>query len=567
VGRVFESHHIEPCIVVGLEDSAHPTSCQPHRRGTLLIVVLVVLVLLTLAAYNYTQFMMTELEASAMHAADVQARVLADSGADYVSVLLANRGQPGLENLQDNAELFLGIGVSDSDRARSRGRFTIVAPVEHDTASAAVRYGLIDESAKLNLNMLDKLQLDDTQSRTLLMGLPGMTEYIADSIRDWTDADDTMRQYGAESEYYENLSPPYAAKNGPLETIDELLLVQGVTPELLYGEDANRNGLLDPNENDGDASPPFDNADGYLQLGWHAFLTVHSRETNVRADGTARIDVNNGLLTDLYDQLAEEYDEETAKFVVGFRLVGPKEKPPSESSTSGATTASSSSSQQQKQQENQVIQGAATALGEALSSGGQVTRGGMDLSKGGQTQIKSIWELIGSTTAKVRVGTVEQEIPSPWPADTGSLPALLPTLLDVLSISADEYLEGRLNVNQARREVLIGLPNMTESLADAIVIGQQVDPVALSARTTTGWLFTDGLVDIWAMRELDKFLTARGDVYRAQILGFFDGGGPVARIEVVVDGTQMPPRVVFCRDLNDLGRGYSRLQLLPAEMR
>ncbi|HUQ70926.1 MAG TPA: hypothetical protein VM165_15465, partial [Planctomycetaceae bacterium] len=220
-----------------------------------------------------------------------------------------------------------------------------------------------------------------------------------------------------------------------------------------------------------------------------------------------------------------------------------------------------------KEQENKLVTDIATLAGEALSSGGQVTRGGMDLSKGGQTQIKSIWELIGSTTAKVRVGTVDQEIPSPWPADTGSLPALLPALLDVLSISADEYYEGRINVNQARREVLIGLPNMTDSLADSIVIGQQVDPAALSARTTTGWLFTDGLVDIWAMRELDKFLTARGDVYRAQILGFFDGGGPVARIEVVVDGTQMPPRVVFCRDLNDLGRGYSRLQLLPAEMR
>jgi hypothetical protein len=539
-----------------------------ERRGTILVVVLVVLVMLTLAAYNYTQFMMTELEASAMHAQDVQARVLADSGADYVAVLLANRGQPGYENLQDNPSLFLGVGVSESGRARGRGRFTIIAPVEHDTAAAAVRYGLMDESAKLNLNMLDKLQLDDTQSRTLLMGLPGMTEYIADSIRDWIDTDDTMRQYGAESEYYENLSPPYEAKNGPLETIDELLLVQGVTPELLYGEDANRNGLLDPNENDGESSPPYDNADGYLQLGWYAFLTVHSRESNVRSDGTARINVNNGLLTDLYDQLTEEFNEETAKFVVGFRIAGAKDQNPATTATSGNTTATSSTSQQVQQQQNQLVQGAAKAVGEAISSGtGKVTRGGIDLTAGGQVQIKSLWELIGSR-CDVTVNGTKQTLNSPWPDDAGSLSSVLPTLIDTLSISGDEFLEGRININQARREILIGLPNMTESLADSILAAQQVDPETLATRTTTGWLYTEGLVsDIWAMRELDKYLTARGDVYRAQILGFFDGGGPVARLEVLVDGTQLPPRVTFCRDLNDLGRGYARLQMLPPEMR
>jgi hypothetical protein len=541
---------------------------SPRRRGSILVVILVVLVMLTLAAYNYTQFMTTELEASAMYAQDVQARVLADSGADYVAVLLANRGEPGLENLQDNPSLFLGVGVVDSERARGRGRFTIVAPVEHDTAAASVRYGLMDESAKLNLNMLDKLQLDDTASRNLLMGLPGMTETIADSIRDWVDTDDTSREYGAESEYYENLAPPYEAKNGPLETIDELLLVQGVTPELLYGEDANRNGLLDPNENDGEASPPYDNADGYLQLGWSAFLTVHSREVNLRADGTARINVNNGLLTDLYDQLAEEFDEDTAKFVVGFRLAGPKDQPPTDSSVSGATTATSSSSQQLQQQQNQLLQGAATAVGEALASGtGKVTRGGIDLTAGGKVQVKSLWELIGSR-CDVTVEGVKTTLTSPWPDDAGSLQSVLPTIMDVLSISEDQYLEGRININQARYEVLSGLPDMTEELTSAIVAAQQVDPETLATRTTTGWIYTDGLVtDIWAMRELDKYLTARGDVYRAQILGFFDGGGPVARLEVLVDGTQLPPKVTFCRDLNDLGRGYSRLQLLPPEMR
>ena len=49
--------------------------------------------------------------------------------------------------------------------------------------------------------------------------------------------------------------------------------------------------------------------------------------------------------------------------------------------------------------------------------------------------------------------------------------------------------------------------------------------------------------------------------------GFFEGGGPVTRLEAMIDGTQNPPRVIFQRDLNDLGHGYSRTQLMPVTNR
>lgn len=541
------------------------------RRGSVLLLVLVVVVMLTLAAYNFSELMLTEMEAAAVHADDVQARLLTDSAAEYVAVLLANRTSLQEENLQHNPELFQGVEVVPAEVSGRRGRFSIIAPVEQDPQARGIRYGLIDESAKLNLNALQKLQLDEDQSRNLLLGLPGMTLEIADAILDWVDVDDNSRLYGVESEYYESLSPAYACKNGPLETIDELLLVRGVTAELLYGEDANRNGLLDPNENDGDASPPLDNADGILDLGWIAFLTVHSRELNLRADGSQKINVNNGLLTDLYDQLAAEFDEDVAKFVVAFRMAGPKDpRPDDSSSTSGsATVATSTTRGQQQQQQQQVLQGLASAAAQAVATpGGKVTRGGMDISKGGQYRIKSLWELIDSRCDAV-VDGVSTTLTSPWSSTSGNLSSLLPTIMDTLSVSGDAFLEGRININQARREVLVGLPNMTEQVVDAIVNAQMLDDSGaprvdvLGTRNTTGWLFLEGIVDIWGMRDLDPYLTARGDVYRAQILGFFDGGGPVARAEVVVDGTQSPPRIVFFRDLNDLGRGYTRAQLFP----
>ncbi len=67
-------------------------------------------------------------------------------------------------------------------------------------------------------------------ARELLMALPGMTEDVADAILDFVDEDDEPREYGAERDYYMSLSTPYAPINGPLQSIEQLLLVRGVTP-------------------------------------------------------------------------------------------------------------------------------------------------------------------------------------------------------------------------------------------------------------------------------------------------------------------------------------------------
>ena len=118
-----------------------------------------------------------------------------------------------------------------------------------------------------------------------------------------------MRTYGAESTYYLGLTPSREAKNGPLETLQELLDVAGVTPDLLYGEDANRNGLLDPNEQDGSLTAPLDNEDDVLDFGWAEYLTVSARESNLRSDGLEKIPLGSNDLADVYDQIAEEFDE------------------------------------------------------------------------------------------------------------------------------------------------------------------------------------------------------------------------------------------------------------------
>src|SRR5436309_2154817 len=71
--------------------------------------------------------------------------------------------------------------------------------------------------------------------------IPNVTVAMAAALKDFVDFDDIVTPEGAEQEYYNGLPQPYTIRNGPLATLDALLLVRGFTPELLYGEDSNMN--------------------------------------------------------------------------------------------------------------------------------------------------------------------------------------------------------------------------------------------------------------------------------------------------------------------------------------
>ena len=99
-----------------------------------------------------------------------------------------------------------------------------------------VSYSIMDESAKLNLN---KLATNESQLRLLLRTVfpegEEWTDDVADSILDWVDADDDHRANGAETDYYQTLKPPYAAKNSTFDTLNELKKVKGITDEIFAG--------------------------------------------------------------------------------------------------------------------------------------------------------------------------------------------------------------------------------------------------------------------------------------------------------------------------------------------
>ncbi|OHB70461.1 MAG: hypothetical protein A2V70_11315 [Planctomycetes bacterium RBG_13_63_9] len=133
----------------------------------------------------------------------------------------------------------------------------------------------------------------------------------------------------------------------------------------------------------------------------------------------------------------------------------------------------------------------------------------------------------------------------------------LPKLLDHATIDKSKVIRGRINVNEAPRAVLLAVPGLDGALVEQIVTARgRAATLDDPSRRHTTWLLTEGLVDLPRMKDLMSYLTAAGDVYRAQFVAYFDAPGPSDRVEVVIDATWSPPRRVYWKSLRLLGRGY-----------
>jgi type II secretory pathway component PulK len=94
-------------------------------------------------------------------------------------------------------------------------------------------YRLTDENARLNLNRITRDVLDRLLQELSLE--KSARDVILDSVQDWRDPNEEHRLNGAESDYYQTLPMPYRSKNADFDAVDELLQVQGMTREILYG--------------------------------------------------------------------------------------------------------------------------------------------------------------------------------------------------------------------------------------------------------------------------------------------------------------------------------------------
>lgn len=515
----------------------------------LLLVVLVVIALLSLAGYTFCQLMQSEREAVDLTCRQAQTRALAESGLEAARLFITQTkdAQNQAGGSYDNPQRFRATLVIDDALARERGRFTLVVSQGDNTSGSSaqsgmasgVRYGLEDQSNRLNLNALAQyLNAQSNQQppqqppsdasgsatpadtvRKMLMQLPGMTEQIAGAIIDWLDTDSNASESGAESEYYSTLSSPYAPRNGPLASLEELLLVKGVTPALLFGVDANRNGYADRGESDPMSLEDVDNSDRTMDRGWSAYLTLWSKTRDVQSDGSAKVDINQSDMKQLYDQVKEAMDEDWAKFILAYRQNGPSTDPNGQEQPLSSLTITPSTS------------------------------------SNSNNTLKTVLDLVGGKALASTGG--KRYVSSPLAA--GNNTSTIMTLLDKFTVGTATTIPAniRININGAPRLVLMMIPGMTEKIADDIIGKRTPDPVQADPnRINEGWILAEGIVTLEEMKALLPYICVGGDVYRAESVGFYEAGGPTARVEAILDATASPPAVVFWRDIGHLGRGY-----------
>ncbi|HYW78222.1 MAG TPA: type II secretion system protein GspK, partial [Thermoguttaceae bacterium] len=129
----------------------------PRRRGGMvLVLVLVVVALLSLTCFTFSELMLTERKAADLAARRAKARVFADSGVEMARLFLSQDETMQIEagGSYDNQTQFRGVIVSSDEQGGSLGRFTVVAPPTDSGTTGSVRYGLENESNRLNLNTL-----------------------------------------------------------------------------------------------------------------------------------------------------------------------------------------------------------------------------------------------------------------------------------------------------------------------------------------------------------------------------------------------------------------------------
>lgn len=530
-----------------------PMTTRNHRRnGSILLIVLVTVAILALSVLSFSSLMLVEEEAARVNTRQIQSKYLVESGAEYTRIFLARPEAEIVESggLWDSEDTFRGIpAVADvnSDSPGSIGRFTLVSPgMNDDGIPEGIRYGVLDESSKININTLHyydyyDLQRDEeaTTARNILMALPDMTEAIADAILDFVDSDNERRENGAESGEYSGMDPPYAAKNGPLDSIDELLLVQGMTPELLFGLDTNRNGVLDESEAAlGDVS----STEAESVLGWANYLTLYSKESNLTTEGLQKININGDDLDQLYDDLSSVLNDDWANFIIMIRSGNFSEGVPGE--------------------DDNVVTASFVPI--------EIPEEPEEVNKF-RSVIDFMDIVLETEDDEGNVTFVESPLKSFPPGD----PSLVLAMQN-LTVYEGLTVPGRINIRQAPRAVLAGIPVLSEDpeLLEEIISNRRVDledPGFLDLnRKFETFLLTEGFLGTGPiakqrMIQLMPYINSGGSVYRAEIVGYFGDGRGTSRAGVVFDTTVPVPRILMWRDKSHLQTGYS-IEALGSEL-
>jgi len=209
------------------------SACPPaaSNKGSILIISLWSLCLLAVFAVTLGYGVRQKIALVAKLDERSQLSLIADAGVRKAIAELRKEEERTYDSLND---LWSNNQAAFCDVSLGAGAFSVCYDYrDEDAQIPQIRYGLIDEERKININKMHK----DVIERLFRVGL-GLEEIqaqdLAASIVDWRDSDSELSVPvgSAEGIYYRNLTYPYEAKDAEFEVLDELLLVKGMTQGL-----------------------------------------------------------------------------------------------------------------------------------------------------------------------------------------------------------------------------------------------------------------------------------------------------------------------------------------------
>ena len=449
------------------------------RKGSVLVGLLWCVALLAVLVVGMLHSVRLQLLTVKNHGDQVQAHYLALAGIEKAKALLYQEAKDRKRTASSHTGHLYDDPQDFRDVPLGRGEFRVFRQGRQDE-SGKVLFGIGDEESRLNLN---------TASQQELAKIDGMIPDVVAAIMDWRDKDNTVRPGGAEAEYYMSLKPPYLPRNGPFQSVRELLMVRGVTRDLFMGEDTNQNGLLDPEEDDGKSSSPPDNHDGILDAGWSGMLTVNSSAANKNVLGQERVDIKAADESELAK--VKGLSKDIAKAIVAWR------------------------NQTQLQTIFDLLEVTALAppaSGRTAASQTTITRGNQ------RTQPNQNGAQNGGQQNATPVGPK-------LISDT-----LLMEIADDIAVGSDEELPGAVNINSASTEVLACLPGLDRQLAQAVVSYRK----SAGFFSNIAWLLKVDGMNAQILKQLAPRISARSDTYRILSEGRVPSSGARKRIEAIV---------------------------------
>lgn len=199
------------------------------ERGIALVITLLILTLLVVTGLELHRAVQVEATLAGNFRDLTQASYIAQSGVEIARALI-QEDEPSYDDLNERWAQLATLSFY-SHQLFNEGSFS---------------GQILDENGKINVNGLidsfGNVVLKKREQVERLSALLGHDPEFLDALLDWLDPDDQRRPQGAERDDYLGKNLGYAPKNGPLDSLGEILLIRGVKPEVFYGT-AEKEGL------------------------------------------------------------------------------------------------------------------------------------------------------------------------------------------------------------------------------------------------------------------------------------------------------------------------------------